>query len=119
MTEEPIHHTIPLLAARLSRHEDYLDSILGFLDDVTLERIECTEEEVENLVVGVVTLKGAYEWSSTQLKETREVVQRQTEDIVILTTRASVYEQRLEESRARERAQDDQVADLSEMIRQL
>ena len=31
VTGEPIHHTIPLLAARLARHEDRLDDILSII----------------------------------------------------------------------------------------
>ena len=40
VTGEPIHHTIPLLAARLARHEDRLDDIMSIIDDFPLEHVE-------------------------------------------------------------------------------
>ena len=40
VTGEPIHHTIPLLAARLVRHEDCLDELLSVIENISLERIE-------------------------------------------------------------------------------
>lgn len=46
VTEEPFHHTILLLAARLVRHEDCLDPIVDILDDLPLEKIENLGDEV-------------------------------------------------------------------------
>ena len=52
ITGEPVHHTVPLLAARLVRHENRIDAVQNFIDDVLLGRFESIEEAVENLMIG-------------------------------------------------------------------
>ncbi|GJW86454.1 hypothetical protein Tco_0161794 [Tanacetum coccineum] len=42
---EPIHHTIPLLVARLIRHEDQIERIQDHLKDLLLKRVESMDQE--------------------------------------------------------------------------
>ena len=56
VTREPIHHTIPLLAARSVRHEDRIDEILSPAEEISLERVKNMQEEVQNLVVGRLSI---------------------------------------------------------------
>lgn len=69
ITGEPIHHTIHLLAARLVRHEDRLDEQLSVIEDISLERIEIMQEEVENLVVHRTALEIMFEMMGTEIEE--------------------------------------------------
>ncbi|GJT85919.1 hypothetical protein Tco_1067636 [Tanacetum coccineum] len=48
VTGEPIHHTIPLLVARLVRHEGRIKEIHDHLEEIPLERVETVEQELEN-----------------------------------------------------------------------
>jgi hypothetical protein len=74
VTGEPIHHTIPLLAARLVRHEDRLDELLSVIEDISLERIKIMQEEVENLVVHRTTLETVFEMMGTEIEEAQATI---------------------------------------------
>lgn len=74
VTGEPIHHTIPLLVAILVRHEDLLDELLSVIEDISLERIECMQEEVTNLVVHRTALDMVFEMMGTEIEEAQATI---------------------------------------------
>ena len=51
ITGEPLHRTIPLLAARLVRHEDRLDAIATLVNNIPNEQVEILSAEVGQLVM--------------------------------------------------------------------
>ena len=134
VTGEPVHHTVPLLVARLVRHEDRIDDIVGVVDEISLERVENMEEEVTNLVAHRVALEQVFQLLGTEIEETMETVaeyghrldartyeMQELRDIAVMTqellelktqelaaTTATVHALTvsLEEVRARERARD-------------
>ncbi|GKE11003.1 hypothetical protein Tco_1414554 [Tanacetum coccineum] len=49
LTGELVHHTVPLLAAKLIRHKSLIEEIHDHLREVSLKRIETLKQEVETL----------------------------------------------------------------------
>ena len=147
VTGEPIHHTVPLLAARLVRHEDRIDELVSIIEEISLDRIENMEEEVTNLVVHRVALDRVFQMMGTEIEETMDTVtelghrisaqnyamqemremavvtqqmlQHQTQELA--ATRATVQTLRasLEEAQARERSRDVQMLHLVRIVREL
>ena len=58
VTGEPVSHTVPLLAARLVRHEDRLDAIATILNGLPCEHIT---SDVSNLMTGQVAIENRVE----------------------------------------------------------
>ena len=52
ITGEPLHRTIPLLAARLVRHENRLDAIATLVNHIPNEQVDTMATEIEQLVMG-------------------------------------------------------------------
>ena len=52
ITGEPLHRTIPLLAARLVRHENRLDAIATLVNNIPNEQVGVMATEIEQLVMG-------------------------------------------------------------------
>ncbi|GKD27251.1 hypothetical protein Tco_1233465, partial [Tanacetum coccineum] len=53
VTSEPIHRTIRLILARLVRHDDTIDQLCDQLEEISLDRIELIEHDVEALLARV------------------------------------------------------------------
>jgi hypothetical protein len=70
----PLHHTVPLLAAKLVRHEDRIDAIIDTLNDFLREHIETLTDEVENLVIGQLAMKVVFEQTGIRLEEAIEFI---------------------------------------------
>ncbi|GJU76237.1 hypothetical protein Tco_1273307 [Tanacetum coccineum] len=49
VTGEPIHRTIPLILARLVRHDDMIDRLCDQFQDMSLDRMWMIEYDVETL----------------------------------------------------------------------
>ncbi|GJQ99570.1 hypothetical protein Tco_0522555 [Tanacetum coccineum] len=49
VTGEPIHRTIPLILARLVHYDDTIDRLCDLLEDMSLDRMEVIEHDVEAL----------------------------------------------------------------------
>ena len=147
VTGEPVHHTVPLLAARLVRHEDRIDDIVGVVEEISLERVENMEEEVTNLVVHRVALEQVFQMMGTELEETMDTVtemghrldvqshemqdqreisvitqqmlEHQTQELAATTATVHALRVSLEEVRARERARDAEMLGMIRIIRDL
>ncbi|PWA65416.1 jacalin-like lectin domain, Transposase-associated domain protein [Artemisia annua] len=74
ITGEPIHHTVPLLAARLVRHEDRLDAIATILNNFPNELVEILASEVDKLIIDQQATETAIEQLSTQFGESMEFI---------------------------------------------
>ena len=74
VTREPIHHTIPLLIARLVRHEDRLDRVCDRLHDFPLGRIYDLEGDVALLLDGRGDIQQTVAGLGTTLDQTLEQV---------------------------------------------
>ncbi|PWA45819.1 hypothetical protein CTI12_AA514240 [Artemisia annua] len=108
VTGEPLHHTVPLLAARLVRHEDRLDDIVDILDEFPREHIENLADEVENLMIGQLAMEAAFGHVGTRLEETIETIAA-LGDVLFLR-------HMVEDSQARDRARDQTVEILMDMV---
>ena len=74
VTREPIHHTIPLLIARMVRHEDRIDRVYDHLEELPLERIETIEMDLAVLIDNGVDLQQTVAGLGTTLDHTLEQV---------------------------------------------
>nr|GEW64232.1 integrase, catalytic region, zinc finger, CCHC-type, peptidase aspartic, catalytic [Tanacetum cinerariifolium] len=86
-TGEPIHHTIPLILARLARHDDMIDQLCDQFHNMSLDRMGMIECDMETLQarVGVAELRQGI--LQLALADARE-------EIMELRTRVSTLEQR-------------------------
>ncbi|PWA96905.1 retrotransposon gag domain-containing protein [Artemisia annua] len=72
VTREPIHHTIPLLIARMVRHEVRIDRVYDHLDELPLERIETIEMDLAVLIDNGVDIQQTVAGLGTTLDHTLE-----------------------------------------------
>ncbi|PWA34835.1 Armadillo-type fold [Artemisia annua] len=71
VTGEPIHHTIPLLATRISRHEDRLNDIVNVINGLPCGHIT---EDVNNLIIGQMAVESKVEQIKTEFSESMEFI---------------------------------------------
>ncbi|PWA35139.1 hypothetical protein CTI12_AA612300 [Artemisia annua] len=133
VTGEPLHHTVPLLAARLVRHEDRLDDILDILDDFPREHIENLADEVGNLMIGQLAMEAALGHVGTRLEETIKTIVALGDAVTSMQTVIETLDSKLdrvssqvlilrnmvEDSYARDRARDQTVEILMDMVMNL
>ena len=74
VTREPIHHTVPLLAARLARHEDRMDDIADAVEEIAPERIEGMEEEMASLVTHKEAVERFIQTLGSELEEASDMI---------------------------------------------
>ncbi|GJR11293.1 hypothetical protein Tco_0793945 [Tanacetum coccineum] len=60
ITDEPIHRTIPLLVARLIRHDSEIEEIHDHQREISVARIESDEQKIE-------TLRARSVWAEVQV----------------------------------------------------
>lgn len=133
VTGEPIHRTIPLLAARLIRQEDRLDDMLGMMEEIPHEQVEAIENGLGNLVTSHLTLEENCELMNTQLQEASHTIntlgniatlmqreiESQDDEIDILTNQVTSLARMIENSFTRERARDQTIDTLMTMVRNI
>ncbi|PWA45509.1 hypothetical protein CTI12_AA518440 [Artemisia annua] len=68
---EPIHHTIPLLATRIARHEDRLNDIVNVINGLPCGHIT---EDVNNLIIGQMVVESKVEQIKTEFSESMEFI---------------------------------------------
>ncbi|PWA42933.1 hypothetical protein CTI12_AA540480 [Artemisia annua] len=133
VTGEPIHCTIPLLAARLVRHEDRLDAIASLVNNIPNEQVEVMSCEIEQLVMGHLEMGTMIEKLSAQFGEAMEFIgllctaSTTTRNIMcdidqaLDTTRAQVMSLRRaqQEAQARERDRDQTIETMATTIQEL
>ncbi|PWA72184.1 pseudouridine synthase family protein [Artemisia annua] len=71
VTREPIHHTIPLLATRIARHEDRLNDIVNVINGLPCGHIT---EDVNNLIIGQTAVESKVEQMKTEFSESMEFI---------------------------------------------
>ncbi|PWA52670.1 hypothetical protein CTI12_AA451040 [Artemisia annua] len=71
VTGEPIHHTIPLLATRIARHEDRLNDIVNVINGLPCGHIT---EDVNNLIIGQMAVESKVEQIKTEFSESMEFI---------------------------------------------
>ena len=69
ITGEPLHRTIPLLAARLVRHENRLDAIATLVNNIPNEQVDIMSTEIEQLVMGQLEMGAMMENLYTQFNK--------------------------------------------------
>ncbi|PWA57477.1 hypothetical protein CTI12_AA372420 [Artemisia annua] len=130
---EPIHRTIPLLAARLVRHEDRLDAIASLVNNIPNEQVEIMSCEIEQLVMGHLEMGTMIEQLRAQFGEAMEFIGllctastttrtiMSDIDQVLDTTRAQVMSLRRaqQEAQARERDRDQTIETMATTIQEL
>ncbi|GJS89760.1 hypothetical protein Tco_0772396 [Tanacetum coccineum] len=52
LTQEPIHHTVPLLVTRMAYQDKEIHSLYGRLEDILLSNVETLQDEVNGLFDG-------------------------------------------------------------------
>ena len=148
LSDSHIENAAEVARARpLGRHEDRINEIADFIDEIPLERIKSIEGKLGNLVHGRIAMDEVFHLVCTQLQgaleaiiglegrmedgrqETRDlrdiasimqdVNERQADELVAAHTRILTLERRLEESQARERDRDQRVEELTEIVRSL
>ena len=133
VTGEPLHRTIPLLAARLVRHEDRLDAIATLVNNIPNEHIEVMSAEIEQLVMEHLEMGTMIGQLNTQLSEAMEFIgllcsaNSISKDIMcdidqaLDTTRAQVMSLRRaqQESQVRERNRDQIIETMAAKIQEL
>ena len=147
VTGEPIHHTVPLLAARLARHEDRIDELLSLIDDISLERVENMQDELVSLVVHSLAMEEALELIGIYLEETEETVtdlvhrldsrsseaqeardmvvmmqqrlDHQAEELAAANSTIHALRSTIGEMQTRERSRDQRMEELTEIVRGL
>ncbi|GJR22433.1 hypothetical protein Tco_0970960 [Tanacetum coccineum] len=67
VTGEPIQHTIPLLVARIVRHEDQIHETQDHLEELPLKRFEAMEQDIEGLRDDMMTSQKDVETLQTTL----------------------------------------------------
>ena len=147
LTGEPVHHTVPLLVARLVKHEDRIDDLIGVVEEISLDRVEGMEEEVTNLVAHSAALDQVFQLMGTEIEETietvteyghrldartyelrelrdiavmtQELLELKTQELAATTARVHALTVSLEEVRARERARDAEMMSMIRIVREL
>ncbi|PWA97944.1 hypothetical protein CTI12_AA024350 [Artemisia annua] len=133
VTGEPIHRTIPLLAARLVRHEDRLDAIATLVNNIPNEQVEVMSAEIEQLVMEHLEMGAMMQQLNTQFGEAMEFIgllcsaNTINRDIMydidqaLDTTRAQVMSLRRaqQEAQARERDRDQIIETMAAKIQEL
>ena len=147
VTGEPIHHTVPLLAARLARHEDRIDELLSLIDDISLERVENMQDELVSLVVHSLAMEEALELMGIYLEDTEEVVtelghqmdaqsyetqqmrgtietmqqrlDHQTEELAAANGTIHTLRGTIRDMQARERTRDQRMDEMAEILQRL
>ncbi|PWA78207.1 hypothetical protein CTI12_AA217150 [Artemisia annua] len=71
VTREPIHHTIPLLATRIARHEDRLNDVVNVINGLPCGHIT---EDVNNLIIGQMAVESKVEQIKTEFSESIEFI---------------------------------------------
>ncbi|PWA79767.1 hypothetical protein CTI12_AA202170 [Artemisia annua] len=71
VTGEPIHHTIPLLATRIARHEDRLNDVVNVINGLPCGHIT---EDVNNLIIGQMAVESKVEQIKTEFSESMEFI---------------------------------------------
>ncbi|GJX46995.1 ALP1-like protein [Tanacetum coccineum] len=87
VTGEPIHRTIPLILARLARHDDMIEQLYDQFQDMSLDRMGMIEYDMETLHSRVDVAELRVEILQLALADARE-------EIMELRTRVSTLEQR-------------------------
>ncbi|PWA42767.1 hypothetical protein CTI12_AA536750 [Artemisia annua] len=130
VTGEPIHHTIPLLAARIARHEDRLDDIVTIMNGLPCGHIT---EDVNNLIIGQMAVEGRIEQMKTEFSESLEFIAALCSASTAMGDVLASFNHELEkisaqnfslrrairESYARERARDQIIETLTTKITEL
>lgn len=133
VTGEPIHHTVPLLAARLVRHENRIDALASMMNDHPPENIEFLAEDVETLGISQLKLEEMMEQLNAQSTEVMEhigllctaatttgtILETMDRDLEILSIQNEILRRTLQESLDRERARDEAMESMSAMIHEL
>jgi hypothetical protein len=133
VTGEPIHHTIPLLAARMVRHEDQLNSIASILNKIPHEHLETFADDIDSHIIGHLAMEDKIEKLDTQFWESMEFIgalcgANTSMEIMVgtldreldkISTENMHLRQALQESRARERARDQTMEAMSAAIQEL
>ena len=133
VTGEPIHHTIPLLAARMVRHEDRLDSIASILNKIPQELLETFEDDMNSLIIGHLAIEDKVEKLDSLFWESMEFIgalcgaNTSTEialgtldrEIERINTENLRLRQALLEARERERTRDQTMETMSTAIQEL
>ncbi|GJV56555.1 putative reverse transcriptase domain-containing protein [Tanacetum coccineum] len=87
VTGESIHRTIPLILARLARHDDMIEQLYDQFQDMSLDRMGMIEYDMETLHARVDVAELRVEILQLALADARE-------EIMELRTRVSTLEQR-------------------------
>ena len=122
-----------MLADRLVRHENRIDTITDTLNDFLREHVETLTDKIENFVIGQLAMKAVFEQMNTQFWESMEFIgalcgaNTSTEIMMGALDREieridmeNVYlRQALQESLARERARDQTIETITTAIQEL
>nr|GEW76327.1 hypothetical protein [Tanacetum cinerariifolium] len=101
LTGEPIHHSIPLLAARLVRHENQIEEIQGHLKEILVESIKSVEHEIETVRERVEAAEQQIEVLHESLGITRDMIVKS--QIRIEDAKAHLHESEFKETGLRAR----------------
>ncbi|PWA60774.1 hypothetical protein CTI12_AA379290 [Artemisia annua] len=130
VTGEPIHHTIPLLATRIARHEDRLNDIVTVMNGLPYGHIT---EDVNNLIIGQMAVEGKVEQMKTEFSESMEFIAALCSASTAMGDVLASFDHELEkisaqnfslrrairESYARERTRDQTIETLTTKITEL
>ncbi|PWA50741.1 hypothetical protein CTI12_AA469070 [Artemisia annua] len=130
VTGEPIHHTIPLLATRIARHEDRLNDIVNVINGLPCGHIT---EDVNNLIIGQMAVESKVEQIKTEFSESMEFIAALCSANVTMGDVLTSFDHELEqisaqnfslrraiqESYARERTRDRTIETLTTKITEL
>ncbi|GJR56487.1 hypothetical protein Tco_1407008 [Tanacetum coccineum] len=108
---------------RLERHEEQIDAILNYLDELPLERIEKMKDNIEGLGNGRVIIQRDFDQLETELQEARtQIAGFQTkqmghdEEIVLSRVRIATLEMLIEDIQVLHRSD---MKSLLDMIHEL
>ncbi|PWA36157.1 hypothetical protein CTI12_AA603300 [Artemisia annua] len=130
VTGEPIHHTIPLLATRIARHEDRLNDVVNVINGLPCGHIT---EDVNNLIIGQTAVESKVEQMKTEFSESMEFIAALCSANVAMGDVLTSFDHELEqisaqnfslrraiqESYARERTRDRTIETLTTKITEL
>ncbi|PWA49070.1 hypothetical protein CTI12_AA487490 [Artemisia annua] len=130
VTGEPIHHTVPLLATRIARHEDRLNDIVNVINDIPCGHIT---EDVNNLMISQMAMEGQVELIKTEFSESMEFIAALCSASTAMGDVLTSFDHELEqisaqnfslrraihESHARERTRDRTIETLTTKITEL
>ncbi|PWA46757.1 hypothetical protein CTI12_AA504510 [Artemisia annua] len=116
--------------ARLVRHEDRLDGIVDILDEFPREHIENLADEVENLVIGQLSMEAVFGQVCTRLEKAIEticalldaftsmqtVIEMLDSELDLVSSQVLILSFMVEDSQARDRARDQTVEILMDMV---